>query len=78
VEPPPPARVIRCAVPRLRGRTLRSTRLVLVRSNCRLGTVKKSFSARVAAGRVISQRPTAGRHLARYTRVSVVLSRGKR
>jgi Trypsin/PASTA domain len=78
VEPPPPARVIRCAVPQLRGRTLRSARLVLVRANCRLGTVTRTFSARVAAGRVISQRPSAGRRLARYTRVSVVLSRGKR
>jgi hypothetical protein len=77
VEPPPP-RIIRCAVPRLRGRTLRSTRLVLVRANCRLGTVTRSFSSRVAAGRVISQRPAAKRRLARYTRVSVVLSRGKR
>jgi hypothetical protein len=78
VEPPPPPRVIRCAVPQLRGRTLRSARLVLVRANCRLGTVTRSYSARVRLGRVMSQRPAAGRRLARYARVSVVLSRGKK
>jgi hypothetical protein len=83
VEPPPPAlppppKVVRCSVPQLRGRTLRSARLTLVRANCRLGSVTRSYSARLAAGRVLSQRPAAGRRLARYARVSVALSRGKR
>jgi hypothetical protein len=78
VEPPPLPRVVRCAVPQLKGRTLLGARRALVRANCRLGTVRRSYSTRIRAGRVLSQRPAAGRRLARYTRVSVVLSRGKR
>jgi Trypsin/PASTA domain len=84
--PPPPAepapqpqpRVVRCAVPRLAGKTLVGARRTLTRANCRLGAVKRSYSARVAFGRVIRQQPTAGRRLARYGRVSLVVSRGKR
>lgn len=78
VEPPPLPRLVRCAVPQLRGRTLRAARTALVRANCRLGAVTRSYSARIRLGRVMSQRPAVGRRLARYARVSVVLSRGKR
>jgi hypothetical protein len=82
--PPPPAgtqpapRVIRCVVPGLAGKRILAARVLLTRANCRLGRVLRSYSTRIAAGRVIRQQPGAGRRLARYTRVSVVLSRGKR
>jgi beta-lactam-binding protein with PASTA domain len=69
---------VRCVVPRLKGKTLLAARRALVRANCRLGTVKRSYSVSTRAGRVISQRPATGRRLARYARVSVVISRGKR
>lgn len=78
VEPQPIPRIVRCVVPRLKGKTLLAARRALVRANCRLGTVKRSYSVSIRAGRVISQRPATGRRLARYARVSVVLSRGKR
>jgi hypothetical protein len=77
-EPQPAPRVAGCAVPRLKGRTLLAARRAINRANCRLGRVKRSYSTSVAAGRVIRQQPRAGRQLARYARVSVVLSRGKR
>lgn len=78
VEPQPIPRIVRCVVPRLKGKTLLAARRALVRANCRLGKVTRSNSVSIAAGRVISQRPAATRRLARYARVSVVLSRGKR
>jgi len=78
VEPQPDPRIVRCVVPRLKGKTLLASRRALVRANCRLGRVTRSYSVSIAAGRVISQRPAAARRLARYTRVSLVLSSGKR
>jgi hypothetical protein len=78
VEPPPVPRVVRCVVPRLKGKTLLAARRALVRANCRLGRVTRSYSVRIRAGRVISQRPAAARRLVRYARVNVVLSRGKK
>ena len=77
VQPPAP-KVVRCVVPRLTGKTLFAGRLALARANCRLGTVTKSYSATMRTGRVIRQRPRAGTKLARFARVSVVLSRGKK
>jgi hypothetical protein len=78
VEPQPVPRVARCAVPRLKGKTLLGARRALARANCRLGRVTRSYSTSVAFGRVIRQQPTAGRRLARNARIGVVLSRGKR
>jgi hypothetical protein len=78
VEPQPIPRVVRCVVPRLKGKTLLAARRTLVRANCRLGRVTRRYSVSVRSGRVISQRPAAARRLARNTRVSVVLSRGKK
>jgi beta-lactam-binding protein with PASTA domain len=69
---------VRCVVPRLKGKTLLAARRALVRANCRLGIVRRSYSTSVRVGRVISQRPAAARRLARYARVNVVLSRGKK
>jgi hypothetical protein len=77
VDPPPQPRVVRCVVPRLRGKTLRPARSALARANCRLGVVTRAYSARVRSGRVIRQRPAPGTRLRRYARVNLVLSRGK-
>ncbi len=81
--PPPPAeppapRVVRCAVPRVGGMTLAAARRALTRRNCRLGNVTRAYSTRVRFGRVVLQRPAAGRRLARGAKVSVVVSRGRR
>jgi hypothetical protein len=81
VEPPPiqpVAKTVRCVVPRLKAKRLLAARVALARANCRLGRVTRSYSTSIAVGRVIRHQPTTGRRLARYARVSVVLSRGKR
>jgi secreted trypsin-like serine protease len=77
-QPQPVPRVVRCVVPRLKGRTLAGARTALTRAHCRLGRVTRAYSSRVRAGRVVLQRPVAGRRLARGTRVTVVVSRGRR
>jgi PASTA domain len=68
----------RCLVPRLRGKTLRSAKAALARRSCRLGAVRRAHSANVRRGRVVAQRPAAGKRLRAGTRVSVVVSKGRR
>jgi hypothetical protein len=70
--------VRRCVVPNLRGKTLRAARAAIRRGSCRMGRVRRRFSNRVKAGRVVAQRPRAGARLAANARVHVVVSKGKR
>jgi beta-lactam-binding protein with PASTA domain len=70
--------VVRCVVPRVKGRTLLGARRAFARANCRLGAVTRIYSAKVAAGRVVRQRAAPGLRLRRYARVDVVVSRGRR
>jgi uncharacterized delta-60 repeat protein len=67
-----------CVVPAVRGRMLAVARTRLGRANCRLGKVKRRYSATVRRGRVISQRPGVGARLAELAKVDLVVSRGKR
>ena len=67
-----------CVVPAVRDRKLGAARTRLVRANCRLGKVERSYSARVERGRVISQRPRVGARLAELAKVDLVVSRGRR
>jgi uncharacterized delta-60 repeat protein len=67
-----------CVVPAVRGRKLAVARTRLVRANCRLGKVRRSYSGRVRRGRVISQRPRVGARLAELAKVDLVVSRGPR
>jgi PASTA domain len=69
---------VSCVVPRLRGKTLVQARVALRRSHCRLGAVRRKPSAAVRRGRVLTQRPAAGKRRAAGTRVEVVLSDGRR
>jgi subtilisin family serine protease len=80
--PPPPVRpptpVVRCVVPNVKGKTLRTARATLTRRRCRLGRVTRAHSARVRTGRIVRQSRRPGVRLPRGTRVNVVVSRGKR
>jgi hypothetical protein len=64
-----------CAVPRLRGKTLRQARTALTRANCRLGKVSRRVARGTRPGRVVGQRPAAGVRRPAGTRVHIVLSR---
>jgi Ca2+-binding RTX toxin-like protein len=75
-KPKPPAQA-RCVVPNVKGKTPSQARRLLAAKRCSLGKVKRVFSAKVKAGRVISQSRRPGARLPRATKVNVVVSRGK-
>jgi hypothetical protein len=79
IQAPPAASapVVRCTVPRLRGKTLAAARTALTRSRCALGRVTRRRS-RVPKGRVIAQSRRPATRLARGTRIGLTLSRGRR
>jgi Ca2+-binding RTX toxin-like protein len=76
--PSPPRTQLRCVVPNVKGKTLAQARRLLASKRCALGRVTKAYSQKVKKGRVISQRPAAGRRLPRGTKVQVKVSRGRR
>jgi subtilisin family serine protease len=65
----------RCVVPRLRGKTRAAAAKLLKRAGCKLGPVKSQRS-RMRKGRIVSQRPPAGRKVGKGTPVVVTVSRG--
>ena len=84
-QPPPapqpqprPTAQIRCAVPNVKGKTLRTARSALAKGRCRLGRVTRAYSVRVRIGRIVAQSRRPGVRLPRGTRVNVVVSRGRR
>jgi subtilisin family serine protease len=71
--PQPP----RCKVPNVKGKTLRVAATTLKRAGCKLGPVKRVRS-RLRKGRIVTQRPAAGRFVGKGTPVGVTVSRGRR
>jgi len=67
----------RCKVPNVRGKTLRVAAGTLRRAGCKLGPVKRVRS-RARKGRIVAQRPPAGRSVGKGTPVVVTISRGRR
>jgi hypothetical protein len=76
--PPRPPAVVRCVVPNVKGKTVRTARTTLTRRRCRLGRVTRTYSARVRTGRIVRQSRRPGVRLPRGTHVNVVVSRGRR
>ncbi len=74
--PPPPP--VRCVVPKVKGKTLAAAKKAITKAHCRVGAVTKKYSKSVKKGRVISQRPAAGKKLAKGAKISLVLSRGRK
>jgi len=67
-----------CTVPKVIRKTLATAKRRIAAAHCRTGRVTRAKSKTVAKGRVISQRPRAGRKLASGTKVHLVISRGRR
>jgi uncharacterized delta-60 repeat protein len=67
-----------CVVPKLKGRTLLGAEKAIRRARCSVGKVSSVYSAGAARGRVISQKPRPGTRLARNSKVSLTVSRGRR
>jgi subtilisin family serine protease len=70
--------VVRCVVPKLKGKTVVAARKALKARRCALGRVKRAYSAKVKKGRIVSQTKRPGTRLKRGTKVGVVISRGAR
>jgi len=70
----PPA----CVVPNVVGRKLETARARIARAHCRVGAIRRAYSAKVRKHRVISEHPAAGTRLRNGGRVNLVVSRGKR
>lgn len=66
-----------CVVPKLKGKSLPASRRALSKARCRAGRITRKYS-RVRKGRVVSQKPAPGRHLAVGAKVNLVVSKGKR
>jgi subtilisin family serine protease len=66
-----------CVVPRLRGARLSVAKARIRKAGCSVGRVRQSRS-RMTRGRVVLQRPAAGRRVSRGTRVTLTISRGRR
>lgn len=65
--------IAKCRVPKLKRKKLAAAKKILRRSGCRLGKVKKRDGATAKTGRVVKQKPGAGKTLAAGAKVSVVL-----
>jgi uncharacterized delta-60 repeat protein len=68
---PPP-----CKVPNVRGKKLARAKASIRRARCAIGKVSRRSSGRAKKGRILSQRPKAGRVVPGGTRVNLVVSRG--
>lgn len=66
-----------CIVPKLKGKTVKAAKNALTKAHCKAGKVTKKFS-KVKKGRVISQKPGAGKHEPSGTKVNLVVSKGKK
>src|SRR5262249_53317251 len=66
-----------CIVPKLKGKTLKAARGALTKAHCQAGKVTKKFST-VKKGRVISQRPKAGKDLPAGSKINLAVSKGKK
>jgi hypothetical protein len=75
VDPPPPP-LQRCMVPNLKGKKAKVAKKAIRRSPCKLGKVKRRPSKKVPKGKVVSQRPKAGKQVAAGAQVTVVVSSG--
>jgi hypothetical protein len=68
---------VSCIVPNVKRKPLATAKRRIVAAHCRTGRVRKAYSKTVRKGRVISQRPRAGKKLVRGSKVNLVVSRGK-
>lgn len=75
---PTPAKPVFCVVPNVRGKPLAIGKKRIAAGHCRRGKVTTSRSNRVAKGRVISRSPKSGARLRSGSKVSLVVSRGRR
>jgi hypothetical protein len=75
VEPVMPAP---CRVPRVVGKPVASAKRTIVQKHCRAGKVSYAYSRKRQKGIVISQSRRPGRVLPAHSKISLIVSRGRR
>ena len=76
VEPIAPA--VECVVPNIKGKLQATARRAILAGRCRVGYIRRLYSANVQRGRVISQSPSAGTRMTTGGQVNLLVSRGHR
>jgi PASTA domain len=71
----PPLAPPRCVVPKVVGKPLAKAWQRVAAAHCRLGTVKRVKAAKPRRGRVVRQRPRAGKRLPSDARVNLTVGR---
>jgi beta-lactam-binding protein with PASTA domain len=72
------ARKGRCKVPNVLGLRLAGAKARLARAQCALGKITKKFSSPRKKGRVLSQRPKAGKTLSAGAKINLKTGKGPR
>jgi hypothetical protein len=68
----------KCVVPNVKRKPLAKAKRRIAAAHCRVGKVTKAKSATIPKGRVVAQKPPAGKKLAAGSKIKLVVSRGKR
>jgi len=76
--PPPPPPPLKCHVPRVVGLKLAKAKARIRARHCRVGRVTRKFSSARKKGKVLKQRPKAGKTLARNAKVNLTVGKGLR
>jgi uncharacterized repeat protein (TIGR01451 family) len=72
---PPP---VTCKVPKVLGLKLAKAKTKLRKAHCRAGKVRKKFSTRRKKGKVVAQKPKAGKRFKAGTKVALWIGKGPR
>jgi hypothetical protein len=76
-QTPSPGGGSKCVVPNVKGKPLATAKRKLTAAHCRLGKLAKAKSKTVPKGKVVAQKPGAGKKLAAGSKVGLVVSAGK-
>jgi uncharacterized repeat protein (TIGR01451 family) len=69
---------VKCKVPKVVGLSLVKAKRKIARAHCRVGKVRRKFSTRRKKGKVVAQKPKAGRTLAAGAKVALTIGKGPR
>lgn len=65
-----------CKVPKVTGHTLAAARRAIAKAHCKVGRVKKVHSTKKRRGKVVSERPGAGKKLRAGAKVNLTVGKG--
>jgi Fibronectin type III domain/PASTA domain/Divergent InlB B-repeat domain len=67
----------KCVVPNVKKKPLATAKRKITAAHCKVGKVTKAKSKTIKKGSVVSQKPAAGKKLARGSKIGLVVSAGK-